>query len=168
MKGFDVLKVKAAVKDHNKFDLSRTHLTTMEFGQILPLFNEETVPGDKFEIDANYFSRMAPLVKPTYGKFDFKTVAAFVPYYMVAEDADAWLAGKTSWEGSTPVQRWFDNSTLYAVLSSSTYGVNLSINDVTAGTSGADWTYINSQGAVYAKKWTAKGRFLVNVLNSLG
>ena len=43
MKGFDVLKVKSAVKTHNKFDLSRTHLTTAEFGQIIPLFVEETV-----------------------------------------------------------------------------------------------------------------------------
>lgn len=96
MKGFDVLKVKSAVKNHNKFDLSRTHLTTMDFGQIIPLFNEETVPGDKFSIKGDYFSRLAPLAKPTYGKFSFKTVAAFVPYYMVAEDADAWLAGKTT------------------------------------------------------------------------
>lgn len=89
MKGFDILKVKSAVKSHNKFDLSRTHLTTMDFGQIIPLFNEETVPGDRFHISGDFFSRLAPLVKPTYGKFSFKTVSAFVPYYMVAEDVDA-------------------------------------------------------------------------------
>ena len=107
MKGFDVLKVKSAVKTHNKFDLSKTHLTTMDFGQIVPLFVEETVPGDKFTINSEYFSRMAPLVKPTYGKFSFKTVSAFVPYYMIAEDSDAWMAGKTTWEGTTPLQRSF-------------------------------------------------------------
>ena len=87
MKGFDVLKVKSAVKTRNKFDLSRTHLTTMDFGQIIPLFCEETVPGDKFNVSADFFARLAPLVKPTYGKFLFKTVSAFVPYHQIAYDA---------------------------------------------------------------------------------
>ena len=94
-KGFDVLHVKSAVKTRNKLDLSRTHLTTMNFGEIVPLFVEETVPGDQISVSANYFSRMAPLVKPTYGKFQFKTVSGFVPYHQIADDADAWLAGKT-------------------------------------------------------------------------
>ena len=102
MKGFDVLKVKSAVKTHNKFDLSRTHLTTMDFGEIVPLFVEETVPGDKFTVSADYFARLAPLVKPTYGKFSFRTVSAFVPYHQIAVDAEAWLAGKTTMEGQTP------------------------------------------------------------------
>ena len=81
MKGFDTLKVKSAVKSRNKFDLSRTHLTTMDFGEIVPLLVEETVPGDQISVDATYFSRLAPLVKPTYGKFSFKTVSAYVPYH---------------------------------------------------------------------------------------
>ena len=64
MKGFDVLKVKSAVKNHNKFNLSRSHLTTMNFGEIVPLLAEETVPGDKFSINGNYFSRMASQAEP--------------------------------------------------------------------------------------------------------
>lgn len=94
-KGFDVLHVKSAVKSRNKFDLSRSHLTTMDFGEIVPLFVEETIPGDEITVNGNYFSRMAPLVRPTYGKFQFKTMSAFVPLHQIAEDAEAWLAGKT-------------------------------------------------------------------------
>ena len=105
MKGFDVLKVKSSVKSHSKLDLSRSHLTTMDFGQIVPLMVEETVPGDKLNVKAGFFSRMAPLAKPTYGKFYFKTVSAFVPYHQVAWDIDAWMAGKTSFEGVTPHTR---------------------------------------------------------------
>lgn len=86
---FDVIRAKSAVKSHNKFDLSFTHLTTMDFGQIVPLMSQELVPGDKFSVNANFFSRMAPLVKPTYGKFSFRTMAAFVPYHQVADDAEA-------------------------------------------------------------------------------
>lgn len=112
MKGFDVLHVKSAVKGHNKFDLSRSHLTTLNFGEILPLLSEETIPGDKFSLSASYFSRMAPLVVPTYGKFAFKTLEAFVPYHQVAVDAEAWLAGKTVWEGQTPKHRYITIASL--------------------------------------------------------
>lgn len=87
-KGFDTLHVKSAVRSRNKFDLSRTHLTTMNFGEIVPLMCEETIPGDDIKVNASYFSRMAPLVKPTYGKFSFKTMTAFVPYHQIAEDFD--------------------------------------------------------------------------------
>lgn len=162
MKGFDILKVKSAVKSHNKFDLSRTHLTTMDFGQIIPLFNEETVPGDKFHISGDFFSRLAPLVKPTYGKFSFKTVSAFVPYYMVAEDCDAWFAGKTTWEGSTPVFRHINMDNF------SSYIFTYCCTSTGASATNCDYIYIDSAGTVNYRLWNNKGRYFVNILNSLG
>lgn len=161
MKGFDVLKVKSAVKNHNKFDLSRTHLTTMDFGQIVPMFVEETVPGDKFSVSAEYFSRMAPLVKPTYGKFSFKTVAAFVPYHQIAVDSDAWFAGKTTWEGQTPLQRTITVKTL------SDFIINYCIGGAGSGI-GVDFIYVNSVGSTANTKFSNKGRYWVKILNALG
>lgn len=162
MKGFDVLKVKSAVKQHNKFDLSRSHLTTMDFGQIVPLFVEETVPGDKFSVSADYFSRMAPLVKPTYGKFSFKTVSAFVPYHQIAYDSDAWLAGKSTWEGQTPHHRYI-----------TVYELHLFIGNYCTTTTGATaqnsvYTYVNSSGVTTHSVFTPAGRYYVKVLNALG
>ena len=116
MKGFDVLKVKSAVKSRNKFDLSFSHLTTMDFGEIVPLFARELIPADEFKVRGDYFSRMAPLVKPTYGKFQFKTVAGFVPYHQVAYDADAWISGKTSLEGQTTHSRFITVNTLFSFI----------------------------------------------------
>lgn len=159
MKGFDILKVKSAVKNHNKFDLSRTHLTTMNFGEIVPLMVEETVPGDKFNVGAEYFSRMAPMVVPTYGKFDFRTVAAFVPYHQVAADSDAWFAGKKVWEGATPVQRYFTFKTLVDFYYQCSE---------TATSANTDYTYIGSNGSRAYRKWTTKGKYFVKILNSLG
>ena len=77
MKGFDVLKVKSAVRAHNKMDLSAPVLATMDIGQIVPLGTWELVPGDKFKVSMNAFSRLAPLVEPTYGKVSFRTVQAW-------------------------------------------------------------------------------------------
>lgn len=162
MKGFDVLKVKSAVKQHNKFDLSRTHLTTMDFGEIVPLFVEETIPGDKFNVNGEYFSRMSPLVKPTYGKFDFRTVAAFVPYHQIAEDSEAWLAGKTVWEGQTPVQRFITVGTLDSFIRSyctSTVGVT---------SANTQYTIVNGSGNRQYYLFTPVGKYWVKILNALG
>lgn len=161
-KGFDNLKIKSAVKAHNKFDLSNTHLTTMDFGQIVPLYTQEMVPGDKFNINANFFSRMAPLAKPTYGKFQFKTVAGFVPAYQIADDAEAFLAGKSVWEGKTPHLRNFQTQGIIMVLNDSEYSTS-------AASDTADYMYFTGSNdtRVY-KKLTAKGKFVSKVLCSLG
>ena len=166
-RGFDKLNVKSAVKSRNKFDLSRTHLTTMDFGQIVPLFCEETVPGDKFDVNATYFSRMAPLVKPTYGKFYFKTMEVFVPYYQICDGIDAWMAGRKNWEGSMTVSRWIKQRDLLAYLVMSAVSTEVSSTDVAAG-SWYDFQYKNASGTVKYQKFTEKGRFYIKVLNSLG
>lgn len=164
MKGFDVLKVKSAVKSRNKFDLSRSHLTTMDFGQIVPLMVEETVPGDQFNVKGNYFSRMAPLVKPTYGKFSFKTVAGFVPYHQIADDADAWLAGKTTWEGQTTHHRYITVGDLADFIMTNCLAVSSSDADAT----NCDYTQINSNGSAAYYFFSSRGKYFVKVLNSLG
>lgn len=162
MKGFDVLKVKSAVKQHNKFDLSRSHLTTMDFGQIVPLFVEETVPGDKFTVSADYFSRMAPLVKPTYGKFSFKTVSAFVPYHQIAYDSDAWLAGKTTWEGQTPHHRYITVGDL------DNYIRSFCVTSTGATATNSEYTWTDASGVVKYGLFTPNGKYYVKVLNALG
>lgn len=160
-KGFDILNVKSAVKSRNKFDLSRTHLTTMNFGEIVPLFVEETVPGDDIKVVGNYFSRMAPLVKPTYGKFQFKTMTAFVPYHQIADDADAWLAGKDTWEGSSTHQRFVTIEQLCLFVVS--YCATLAGNE-----NNADIVFKASDGSLVYRRYSSFGKYCVKVLNSLG
>ena len=162
MKGFDVLKVKSAVKTHSKFDLSRTHLTTMDFGEIVPLFVEETVPGDKFTVSADFFARLAPLVKPTYGKFSFKTVSAFVPYHQIAVDAEAWLAGKTTMEGQTPKHRYITIAGL------DTFIRSYCVTYVGATATNADYTFVDASGNINYNVFTTTGKYWVKILNALG
>lgn len=162
MKGFDILHVKSAVKSLNQFDLSKNHLTTMDFGQIVPLYVEETIPRDKFQISADYFSRMAPLVKPTFGKFSFKTVTAFVPYHQIAWDCDAWLAGKTSWEGVTPHHRFF------TVLDFHNFIISTNISSLASGEMVHDYAYTDASGTARRRKFTKRGRYYMKILNALG
>lgn len=162
MKGFDVIKAKSAVKARNKMDLSAPVLATMDIGQIVPLGSWEMIPGDDFKVKMNAFSRLAPLVEPTYGKLAFKTVKAFVPYHQIAWDSDAWLAGKTTWEGQTPHHRFITISELdqfirvYCCTSSGATAAN------------CDYSVIGTSGNAAYFLFTNTGRYWVKVLNALG
>lgn len=158
-----MLRIKSAVKSYSKMSLPRTHLTTLEFGQIIPLFCEELVPGDKFSVDGNFFSRMAPLVKPTYGKFSFRTVSGFVPYHQIAVDAEAWLAGNEVWEGDTTKHRYILVSD-FARIFTSANGMTTSVNS----SDYYDFKEIASSGNTYYKVLTPLGRFYYKILTSLG
>lgn len=107
MKSFDFLRVKPALKSRSRLDLSFPHLTTEAIGQIQPLACKRLYPGDDWNVDAQYFSRVAPLMVPTYGRLDSKVAAFFVPCHQVAEDADAYFDGMTSYMGQTPLLRYF-------------------------------------------------------------
>lgn len=162
MDGFDVLNVKSAIKSRSHFKWDRRHLTSSDFGQIMIPFNEELVPGDDLNsVKCNFFARLAPLVKPTYGKCDFRTAAFFVPYHQVAEDIESWLSGNNTWMGSTPLLRYFTALELFNF-------VNGSVCSATGSASAYDFIQLNSSGSVIYKKLTPAGRYYVKLLNSLG
>lgn len=159
MKGFDKLNVKSAVKSHSKMDLSRTHLTTMQFGQILPLFCEELVPGDQFSIDSNFFSRMAPLVKPTYGKFSFHTMSVFVPYYQLGDDVEAWLGGKSIFEGAVTSSRYIKVKDLVIFLRNQ--------STLVTSTDKYDFVELTDNGDIYCRL-SGNRKYWLKILNCLG
>lgn len=166
MKGFDVLHLKSAVKDRNRFpELSRSHETSLDFGQIVPLFNEELIPSDEFPVKGHFFARVAPLVKPTFGRILFKTVSMFVPYHQIAEDADAFLDGKKSWMGATPVLRYFTANDLALLFVTTSYGLV-----TTTGASATNYhvMYLNSSGNPVYLLFTNKGRYYCKIFNALG
>lgn len=155
------LHIKSAVKGKSKIDLSCSHLTTLNFGQIMPIYNLECIPGDKITVDTSIFSRCAPLYVPTYGKASLKTAGFYVPYHQVAEDAEAYFAGKTSWMGQTPVLRHTTLGDLFYVF--------YNVSTVVAPEDDYDWTYIEEDGTtVNHMQFTATGKYYYKVLRSLG
>lgn len=162
MKGFDVIHAKSAVKTRNKMDLSAPVLATMDIGQIVPLGTWEMIPGDDFKVGLNAFSRLAPLVEPTYGKVQFKTVKAFVPYHQIAWDSDAWLAGKTTWEGQTPHGRFITIADLF------NFVYTYCAVSTGATQANADFSYVNSSGSKVYMLFTIQGKYWLKVLNALG
>ena len=162
MKGFSQLRVKSAVKARNLIDLSADHLTTSQFGQIQPLKVIETIPGGEYPINASYFSRLAPLVEPTYGKFKFNTLIGFVPYCQIAYDADAWIVGKTTWEGQTPLHRYI---TIYQLTE---FFRNYCFTTTGASATSNDFVFTSNTGNLTYMKYTTAGKYWTKVLNALG
>lgn len=166
MKGFDVLKIKSGVRSRNVMNMEFSHLTTLQIGEIVPLAVFDCVPGDDLpSFDSSYFSRLAPLVKPTYGKFKFKTVTGFVPYHMISADAEAWLAGKTTWEGYTPTHRYFTLNSFFNLFSNSANQLSTAVGATSAN---CDFTAVSSSGARYYRIFTNKGKFFYKILTALG
>lgn len=164
MIGVDTLHIKPATKAYNKINtLGFSHLTTLDIGQIVPLMAIETIQGGKYNVPSHHFMRTAPLVKPTYGNFSFRTVAGFVPFSQVAFDAEAFIDGKNVFEGATPTGRFCLVLNLVDFLYSGTYGVA-----TTGQANDYDITLLLSNGNRTYRKFTTYGKYVYKVLCSLG
>lgn len=161
MDGYDILHVKSAVKSRSVNKWERRHLTTSDFGQIMIPFNEELIPSDDVNsVKGSFFARLAPLVKPTYGRCDFKTAAFFVPYHQVAEDADAWFDGLRDWQGQTPIQRTITAGNIYS------YFFDFWLFD--GSEDHYDFCERESDGRLSYFVLQHEGRYFLKILNSLG
>ncbi|QCS35972.1 major capsid protein [Capybara microvirus Cap1_SP_70] len=157
-----LLHIKSGVKSRNKFDLSREHYTTIDFGQVLPIFHEDIIAGDQYNINPHFFSRLSPLVLPSYGKVSFRTIPMFVPYHQVYENYEAWLVGKKVDKGRSvglPVIKMRDLMEYFAK--------NNCYEDVTADVAYDIVRYGTSNTPIYSR-FNNKGRYIYKVLRMLG
>ena len=81
-------------KKLNSFNLSHSNGLTLRIGEIVPIFVDHLVPGDKFEIDTYLASRFFPMQAPIMTNVDIKTWAFAVPYRLVWEDYKEFFTGK--------------------------------------------------------------------------
>lgn len=65
------------------FDLSRKLAFSAKLGELLPVFVEDVMPGDKFKINADWFTRTQPVTSPAYTRFGEYYDFFFVPYHLL-------------------------------------------------------------------------------------
>ena len=97
-----------SIKNHvhrDGFDLSRKFAFTAKLGELLPVFVEDVMPGDHFDISADWFTRSQPVTSPAYTRFGEYYDFFFVPYHLlwryfpqfiIQTDDDNWATGITS------------------------------------------------------------------------
>lgn len=65
------------------FDLSRKFAFSAKLGELLPVFIEDVMPGDKFKINADWFTRTQPVTSPAFTRFGEYYDFFFVPYHLL-------------------------------------------------------------------------------------
>ena len=186
---YSSVKVGQAASDYSKFDLSNNVMSTLDFAQIIPINSIECNIGDKFNYNFNSFTRVAPMVFPTFGNIGMRSIIAFVPYYTVSDDADTFLSGITHFGGSPASGRFFyqadldtlfwgsiyqpniDASTSSPYLRRCTSDENAAINEIIS--SGKDlprrfFSWKGSGGDYGYFTFTWQGKYLYKILRSLG
>lgn len=72
-------RVQVPVEARNVFDLSHPLNDTFKFGNLNPVLVQECVPGDRFQITAEPFIRMMPMLAPVMGEMNVFIHCWFVP-----------------------------------------------------------------------------------------
>jgi hypothetical protein len=67
----------------SKFDRSHGHTTTIDAGYLYPVFVDEVLPGDTFNVNHTMFARMATPLKPIMDNIYLDTQYFFVPNRLV-------------------------------------------------------------------------------------
>lgn len=77
----------------SKFNLSHTHSTTADAGQLIPFLLQPTLPGDRFRIGLRNFIRCQPMVAPLMHEVYFYTQYWYVPYRILWDNWEDFITG---------------------------------------------------------------------------
>lgn len=86
-------KIKINRPGRNLFDMSHEKKLSMSMGELIPMFLQETVPGDKFRVNSEIFLRLAPMIAPVMHRVNVYTHFFFVPYRLIWEDWEKFITG---------------------------------------------------------------------------
>ncbi|QCS37072.1 major capsid protein [Tortoise microvirus 49] len=86
-------KVMVPKPKRSVFDLSYNNAFTARFGELIPCYVEDVLPGDKFRISNASMVRMNPLKVPFMGNIRVTTHTFFVPYRLVWKNWDKFITG---------------------------------------------------------------------------
>jgi len=91
MKLFNTIKVKRPRK--SKFDLSHERKMSLQMGDLVPFFVQETLPGDSFANQSEVFMRMAPMLTPIMHRMNVYTHFFFVPNRIIWNEWEDFITG---------------------------------------------------------------------------
>ena len=75
----------------SRFDRSHAHKTTFDAGYLVPVYVDEVLPGDTFNMNATAFARLATPLKPIMDNLYLDMQFFFVPYRLVWDNWQAFM-----------------------------------------------------------------------------
>lgn len=79
---------------HNEFDLSFDNKLTLNMGNIVPVLNQFTIPGDHFTIRPEMLIRFAPMTFPIMHRIDATIHFFFVPFRILWKNFEKYMTDK--------------------------------------------------------------------------
>lgn len=181
---FDKFKVKTAIDSRSKFDLSCDHVSTANFMQFNVAYSKELVPTEKLTVNMETFTRLQPMPVPTFGRAKVNNRAFFVPYRTIFPGWNDFITDSAHISATSLSTRSNFVPTISATVITSVFvnGINNplganynplieAVTDPEAISAGAyDLIKPASSSTVQPTfhKFTALGRQIAKVLNSLG
>lgn len=77
----------------NVFDLSHDVKLSLDMGQLIPIYVEDIIPGDKFRVRTEVMLRFAPMLAPIMHRVNVFTHFFFVPYRLLWKDWEDFITG---------------------------------------------------------------------------
>ena len=88
-------KAPQADIQRSKFDRSHGLKTTMDAGQLIPIYCDEVLPGDSFHMDATSFARLATPLKPIMDNIYLDVHFFFVPCRLLWDNWEEFMGQRT-------------------------------------------------------------------------
>lgn len=86
-------KIKTRRPRLNKFDLSHERKLSCNMGNLIPIYLQDIVPGDKFRVNTEIMLRMAPMLAPVMHRVHVYTHYFFVPNRLIWSEWEDFITG---------------------------------------------------------------------------
>lgn len=97
----DFSKVAVANIQRSRFDRGFTHKTTFDANNLVPVFVDEVLPGDTFNLSTSQFCRLATPVKPSMDNLHMDVHFFFVPNRLTWDNWEKFMGAQDNPEDST-------------------------------------------------------------------
>ncbi len=124
----------------NVFNLDHTHFTSVNMADIVPVYVDETIPGDRWFCSLDYFLRFKPMTLPVLDRFHITFRAFAVPYrlLMTQEGYEKWIQD----DKNTQPRPSFPQTTLSSLFNQYLYSAFDRPSEPSRGLVGTLWDYL--------------------------
>ncbi len=91
MSQFQQVQVRKPTK--SKFNLSHEKKLSCNMSELIPIYLQEVLPGDKFRVSSEILMRLAPMVAPVMHRVNVYTHYFFVPNRIVWDEWEDFITG---------------------------------------------------------------------------
>ena len=91
MKQFESISIRKPKS--SVFNLSHERKLTMSMGDLVPIFCEEVLPGDKFRVNTEVLMRLQPMIAPVMHRMNAYVHYFFVPNRLIWNDWEKFITG---------------------------------------------------------------------------